>query len=891
MLAAGATVRKHPREGLRPGFAGNTRSGCAYTDDVTPDDLERIIEMTAMIWSSCPVEPAPAVVPVLIGPLQVLLAILPGLIVAVLGAIVSLLKPRAMLNLIRLLWRLKLPVAAIILTCTTAVWARRSLFPPARGPVNAAEITDASWPIFRGDLARRGIGGSEAGARPAAAWTWKQPQQAFFGSPAVIGNRVYIVSANMNPFGQSGTFYCFDADTGAIVWQTAPEGFRPTFSSPVISGNYLVCGEGLHDTRDARIVCLDARDGRVLWTHRTSSHVECAPVIADGRVYVGAGDDGYYCLDLEGDNGRSKLLWHVPGSEYPDAETSLAVHDGKVYAGLGLGGMALCVLDGQSGRELHRLKMPFPVFGPPAIVDGKLYVGMGNGDYVKEAEQLGVKPGGEVRCIDIARIGEEGYEYDWAFPVGRTVLGAVAVADGHVYFGSRDGYLYSVSSGTGRLAGRWNAHAPIIAAPSVTDRHVYFIAKSGMLYALDRRTMEPVWEFALGKGGRADQPEFISSPAVARGRIFVGSQFDGFFCIPEPDGAAPERSWAGLMGGPGAAGNPGDSPLPEIGEEHWKHPAVMAAPPAALDDALYIPLAGEEPGLACIVNSGEGPAKVRWIHSTANAVHASPAALGALALVVDGRAGDANRHLHAIDAQTGSPRWKQPVDSTASGVLAATPLHLFIQDRPGSLSCMGLDGGLIWTQPVGPISHMPAVADSMLVLAVMDPPALVCLDRLSGRELWRSSLPAAPRTAPIIARMAIFIGTARGIECRSILDGSPQPGWKTDSAGVSGELALARDVLVYVSDEGRLVIISREDGGIINSFDDAVPGLPPVLSRRNIIFVHKDALMTMSLDEPELDPLPWADITGIVPSTPLIVSNSAIFFGTRDGLVKVGGER
>ncbi len=35
---------------------------------------------------------------------------------------------------------------------------------------------------------------------------------------------------------------------------------------------------------------------------------ESSPAIADGRVYVGAGDDGFYCLDLRGDGqGKAKV--------------------------------------------------------------------------------------------------------------------------------------------------------------------------------------------------------------------------------------------------------------------------------------------------------------------------------------------------------------------------------------------------------------------------------------------------------------------------------------------------------------------------------------------------------------------------------------------------------
>jgi hypothetical protein len=67
--------------------------------------------------------------------------------------------------------------------------------------------------------------------------------------------------------------------------------------------------------------------------------------------------------------------------------------------------------------------------------------------------------------------------------------------------------------------------------------------------------------------------------------------------------------------------------------------------------------------------------------------------------------------------------------------------------------------------------------------------------------------------------------------------------------------------------------------------------MTPVLSRSSLLFLHTEALMSVSLDETDLDPLPWADITDLTPATPMIVSDSAVFFGTRDGLVRLGGVR
>src|ERR1043166_8209681 len=80
------------------------------------------------------------------------------------------------------------------------------------------------------------------------------------------------------------------------LWRYAPSDFRGTFSSPVVKDGRLVCGEGLHQTADARISCLDLA-GQRLWELRTKSHVESTACIEGGRVYVGAADDGVYCVD------------------------------------------------------------------------------------------------------------------------------------------------------------------------------------------------------------------------------------------------------------------------------------------------------------------------------------------------------------------------------------------------------------------------------------------------------------------------------------------------------------------------------------------------------------------------------------------------------------------
>jgi outer membrane protein assembly factor BamB len=876
--------------------------------------------------SGDPILTVPAVVPVLVGPLQVLLAILPGLIVAVAGAVLSLLKPAAMKSALRVLWRLKLPVAAIVLACVGIVWGARTLLP--KSPASIAAASGAGdWAMFRGGPERTGAApgarGPDAGGPN---WTTRNAgiDDGFFSSPAVVGNRVYAASANLGAFGKTGAVYCFDADTGHVAWKSEIDGYRATFSSPAVWKHYLVCGEGLHDTRDARVVCLDLRpgsEGKVLWTYHTKSHVECTPVIDDGRVYVGAGDDGYYCFELDPGDASGKVVWHLPGEQYLDAETSLAVHDGKVYAGLGNGGKALCVLDAKTGRELKRIPTPYPVFGPPSIRGGKLYVGMGNGDFIHTAEEVraatlakmrrdgagdaelkaaeaALGPVGEVWCVDLATL-----NVDWKFPTTNTVLGSVAVAGDEIYAAARDGSVYGIGR-DGRGVGRWDARDVILSSPAVTDRHVYVITNAGRLYGLDRRTMQSVWEAPVSSG-----PLCMSSPAVANGRVYVGTQQHGLVCAGRAGSAADETPlWAGHLGGPGKGGVVEPSALPEKGDYQWHFgvpagqegqgdEAVVVAPVAVVGERVYVPVAqGERRGLVCLPVEGTGQEAppTLWYYPTTNGVYASPAVAGDVALVVDGKSGDAGRALHAIDARSGKPLWKVPVPSEASGALIADRKELFVQDTPGALSRFDFNGARLWTQPAGLMKHGTGVAPSIVVVATSEPRALLALDRPTGRELWRVTMDAAPTTSPAMEGAVIRLGTKRGLEVRSLVDGQQITGWRVEGGGVSGDFAVDAQHLAYVNDSGEAVVLSKADGSVLRRVAGAAPGSSVILLRDVALVDAKGGLMKVPLgaDVPA-EQVQWADTTWLgKPAGPMVMSGSRVYVPrTGWGLVRLGAGR
>jgi len=880
---------------------------------------------------SATISDAPAgligVVPVLIGPLQALLAILPGLLLALAAAIVSVLvsifRPRAMLAFVKLLWRLKIHLVVIAGCVAGPWWAAERYWPSGESPA-AAQGGGGDWPIFRGGLARRGAAAGEPG--PAAGgvnWARQAGEEWFHASPAVVGNRVYVASALLSAFDGrdgEGRIYCFDADTGAIAWAAEPtfktghKNYRATFSSPVVRGELLVCGEGFHFATGARVVCLETATGKLRWSFQTASHVECTPVVADvtaggrpePRVFVGAGDDGYYCLDLA----TGRQIWHLPGERYPDAETSLAVHENKVYAGLGKGGRALCVIDAAEGRELARADVPYAVFSPPSIADGKLFVGMGRGDFI----EAGSPPAGEVWCVDLARLAAHRggpLRPDWKIDAEATVLGSVAVAAGRVYFCTVAGAVHCADRRTGRPVARFDAHAPIKASPAVADRHVYVITEAGMLYGLDRRTLEPVWEYRVGT-----RRQCISSPAVARGRVYVGTQEDGFVCVGRP-AKRQAAVWSGRLAGAPRAGNFFGSPPPKLGVFRWQYPpdqegqtqrAVVAAPPAAVGDALFVPLAAQEaPGLACLPAraDAEKAPEPKWVYRTSAPVFRSPAVVGDLAFCVDGAPGGDGRHVHAVRVADGTARWKAPVAPDATGTLTATAADLFVQDRPDGLTRFGLSGDRLWVRYLGGrLDHAPAVAAAMLVAATSHPPSLVALDRPTGAELWSIGLDAAPAADPWVHRDTVYLPTSRGLEARSLVDGSPRPphAWQPPGGAVGGDVAVDAAHIVYVDAKGHLVVLDRRTGRPTRPpVPGARPGTAPLLGGGVVLYEAADGkIMKLRLAgageaDGEGTPRPeeWADASWLGPAaSPMVLSGTAVYVGRAGwGLVCLGEDR
>ena len=847
-----------------------------------------------------------AVVPILVGPLQVLLAMLPAILLGLGSALLALFKPRTFMLALRILWRMKLSVLLALAIIGGSVFGARAVFRHT-GSVTSAETATQDWPAYRGGPRRTGaVAASPSPTTGGINWTFDSDAKTFHASPAVVGNRLYVTSAEVGVFSTRGAIYCLDADTGGVVWKSAPEGFRATFSSPAVSGKYLVSGEGLHQVKDGRITCLDVtRGGAVLWSYRTKSHVESTACIADGRAVIGAGDDGYYCFRLEPDaGGNPVLLWHLPGDKYPDAESNPIEHEGRVYLGLGLGGQALVCVDAVSGRELWRVATPFPVFSPPAIARGKIFVGMGNGDFIFSAEELLArqietrrgsgaseaqiveltkewKTHGEVWCIDLAT-----QKVEWRFQTDRAVLGAISAIDDRILFGTRGGTVYSVGF-DGRQIATWSAHAPLLASLAVTASHVYATAENGRLFALDRATLQPVWESALGAAGT-----HLSSPAIARGRVYVGTPEAGLLCLGQPAATTTAPLWAGHLGGAGAGGNPEHTALPERGAVLSTWPAnpgasipTITAPAAAVEGRIFVPLAGPaQRGVICLRTDD---ATQQWLCATQLGVSTSPAASAKHVAFDEGAKGGAGRRLHFVDATSGAKLWSAEVAPEAFGLCWLSADSVLAEDRPGRFTSLDLTGQVRWrASHQSRLAGPPALADALIVATTTAPDTLLALDAGSGRELWRIGVNAPPLTGPITHRNLIVFGTTTGIAAHRIIDGKRL--WHAPAGEVKSQIVLSGDLVAAVNAAGELIILDTASGTVRTKQSGATPNLPPVPARDALLSSPTAGLkrhdLTANTSELWLATPDFGAIT-----SPLIMAGDSVWFATeKRGLIRAG---
>jgi outer membrane protein assembly factor BamB len=188
--------------------------------------------------------------------------------------------------------------------------------------------------------------------------------------------------------------------------------------------------------------------------------------------------------------------------------SSPVVSDSIVVFGAGDG--VVYALEIETGNELWRLVTEGRVRASPAIADGIVFVGSTDG----RAYALELPTGAERWRFetDGVKISSEDQGVD-----RRSIIASPTVADGTVFVGSRDGYMYALDRETGEEKWRVSHDGSwAMSSPAVLGNMVYAGTSDGrFVHAVNAESGEEEWRF-VGEGYT------WSSPCVAGNTVFIG---------------------------------------------------------------------------------------------------------------------------------------------------------------------------------------------------------------------------------------------------------------------------------------------------------------------------------------------------------------------------------
>jgi eukaryotic-like serine/threonine-protein kinase len=309
----------------------------------------------------------------------------------------------------------------------------------------------------------------------------------------------------------------------------------------------------------------------------------------------------------------------------------------------------------------------------------------------------------------------------------------------------------------------------IIASPSVAGGTVYIPSTDGRLYAIDAATGRERWHFATGA-------RVTSSPAVAEGAVYFMSYDGTFYAV---DTATGRERWK----------------LATEGEHRFSAPHLHGALPKAetmpdpYDMYLSSPVVGEG---TVYVGSGDGyiyavdarSGTVRWKFKTGDVVHASPALADGTLYI-----GSWDSWFYALDAATGELRWRFKTGEDPE-----------IHNQVGiSSSALVLDGSVYFGCRDG---HLYAV------------------DVRTGTQRWSFNTDHAwVTTSPVAYGGSVYFGAGSsfrffGADLRS---GRETLSLQFDRAFFSSP-AVQKDLLYVGNMDGSLVVIDPRSGRIVSRF-------------------------------------------------------------------------
>ena len=300
----------------------------------------------------------------------------------------------------------------------------------------------------------------------------------------------------------------------------------------------------------------------------------------------------------------------------------------------------------------------------------------------------------------------------------------------------------------------------VVSSPAVANGYVFAGSNDGAVYCLNSSNGELVWYYSTPS-------KVESSPAIDNGIVYIGSDDDNVYALNATNGA---KLWNYTTGG------------------------AVTSSPAVVDGVVYI---GSGDGNVYALNATSG-AKL-WNYTTGGAVESSPAVVDGVVYVASG-----DYFVYALNASTGNEIWNHHTGSTISSPSVYNG-YVYIGSYDGYVCCLNAStGAQIWKyQTQNSVASSPAVAYGCVYVGSEDN-NVYCLNASNGEKIWQSPTGYWIWSSPAIADGNVYVGSEDyNIYCLNASTGSKEWSYETGNF-VDSSPAIVNNTLYVGSDDSHI---------------------------------------------------------------------------------------
>ncbi len=399
------------------------------------------------------------------------------------------------------------------------------------GKPAAIAVSDTDWPWWRG-YHRNGI--APADEAPPTTWSkdenvvWKTPIPGRgHSSPTVVGNRIYIATADEDQ--QTQSVLCFDRETGKQLWKTDVHkgGFseKGNKKSTHASSTVACDGERLFinfQNSDAVYTTALSLDGERLWQQKVSDYVVhqgygSSPAVYGSVVIVSADNKGGGAIAAF-DRATGDLVWRHDRPSVPNYASPIILNvagkDQVIFTGCDL----IASYDPLSGKKNWEVEGATTECVTSTPTDGNLVYSSGG------------YPRNHVSAIR----GDGSGEIVWEDKT-RVYVPSMLVIDGHLYAVADKGIAYCWKSDTGEELWKERLGGTFTSSPVLAGGHLYATTEDATTHVLK---VSPQGVETVAKNKLGD--EAYATPAICGNRIYMrvvdtvdGKRQEMLYCLGE----------------------------------------------------------------------------------------------------------------------------------------------------------------------------------------------------------------------------------------------------------------------------------------------------------------------------------------------------------------------